>query len=173
MGRPTAKAKDLAKRRVERHLIRWKPLVGLAPWKIHHRYYRREKDIPKKHRRAAMWCAVDYEYLVATVYVALNRIAHETSDEIEAMVRHELLHATINEMRCWQVCPTRHAMDHEERTVSTLTAAFLWTYNAGWNDGKKHLRKLQARRAARKGVVTIGGKEYRLTPLGAEEGKPT
>jgi hypothetical protein len=144
VSKPTAKAMDTAKRCARRHLNRWKPLVGLAPWTIHQRYYRREKDIPKTHKRAAMWCAVDYEYLQATVHVALCRIAHETADEIEAMVRHELLHATINEMRHWQNCPTPHAMMHEERTVSTLTAAFEWTYNAGWNEGRDDLRKKRA-----------------------------
>jgi hypothetical protein len=141
VSKPSAKQMDAAKRRTQKHLVKWKPLLGLAPWTIHQRFYRREKDIPKRHARAAMWCAVDYEYLQATVHVALNRIAHETADEIEAMVRHELLHATVNEMRQWRAGPVVHCMEHEERVVSTLTAAFEWTYNAGWNEGRANLRR--------------------------------
>lgn len=143
----TEKQMDTAKQLVEKHVVKWKPLVGLGHWTIHERFYRREKDIPKRHKRAAMWCAVDYEYLRATVHVALCRIAHQTSEEIEMMVRHELLHTTINEMRQWQCCPAGHAIEHEERTVSTLTAAFEWTFNAGWNAGKADLRKRQAKKA--------------------------
>jgi len=42
------------------------------------------------------------------------------NDQIEMTIVHELCHALVNEMR-------KDGIDHEERTVTALTKAFLWT----------------------------------------------
>lgn len=142
---------DRAKTLIQETLVKWKPLMGLAPWRITTHYYRAYKDAPKEHRRtkkqrgARMWIDVDYQYLRAYVNVMLPDCIGVGKDELRENVRHELAHAVVNEMRQWRAGPVVHCMDHEERVVSTLAPAFEWTFNAGYNEGKADLCKKQKR----------------------------
>lgn len=151
MSKPTKKETARLKALIQKELIKWKPLMGLAPWRVNTFYYRANKDAPKAHRQtkkqrgARMWMDVDYEYLRAGMNVMLPACIGVDKDELRENVRHELAHAVVNEMRQWRAGPVVHCMEHEERVVSTLAPAFLWTYNAGWNAGRKDLRKQQAK----------------------------
>jgi hypothetical protein len=65
---------------------------------------------------------------------------------LERIFVHECCHAIVNEMREWSVGHEGNGvMGHEERVVSHLANAFLWTYMQGWNDGKADLRKKGAK----------------------------
>lgn len=147
--KPSRKQMDAAKAICEKTLVTWKPLMGLAPWRITSHYYRALKDAPKEHRctkkqrGARMWMDVDYQYLRADVNIMLPACIGVGDDELKENVRHELAHAVVNEMRQWRAGPVSHCMEHEERVVSTLAPAFEWTYNAGWNAGRADLRKKQ------------------------------
>lgn len=146
---------DRAKRLIEKTLITWKSLMGLAPWRISTHYYRDLKDAPKEYRQtkkqrgARMWMQVDYEYLRASMNVMLPACLEVDEDELKENVRHELAHAVVNEMRQWRAGPVVHCMEHEERVVSTLAPAFEWTYNAGWNAGRADLRRKAKKKKAK------------------------
>lgn len=77
-------------------------------------------------------CRVDWEYLYATIDLYLSNLVGKSDKEIEELVVHELCHILVNEMR--EFAPEKmegeelkKAMKHEERVVSCLTNAFLWT----------------------------------------------
>ena len=62
----------------------------------------------------------DWRYMTCTIYFNIPAMKSKTEDEIEKIIIHELCHALVNEMREGHI-------DHEERVVTTLTKAFLWT----------------------------------------------
>lgn len=134
---------DAAKATCTDLLLKWKPLMGLGHWKVIHHFYRRAKDVPKKHRRtkqqrgALMWCAVDWEYMEANVHTYLPECVGMARDELSYVIRHELAHALVSEMRHWESCPHDHAMLHEERVVTMIAYAFGSTYEDGYEAGRK------------------------------------
>ena len=62
----------------------------------------------------------DWRYGTFTIYFNFPAMKHKTAYEVEKIVIHELCHVLVNEMR-------EEGVDHEERVVSGLTKAFLWT----------------------------------------------
>ncbi len=142
------KAMDRARDHVEAALRRWKPIMGLAAWVIEAHYHRDLATVPKRYRpkkgrdyATLMWVEVQWEYLHATINVILPHLVGKDAEAVAGDVRHELAHVVINEVREVGTHPYEHGVKHEERVVSTLADAFLWTYNAGWNEGRDDLRK--------------------------------
>ncbi len=62
----------------------------------------------------------DWRYGDAFVHFNVPAFVGMSADDIERVVVHELCHVLVNEM-------TATGIDHEERVVTGLTKAFLWT----------------------------------------------
>lgn len=68
-----------------------------------------------------MWA--QWEYLQAKVAINVPEVARMNDDKLERVLVHELCHILVAEMRGDpDVCS-----DHEERTVTQLAKAFIWT----------------------------------------------
>ena len=62
----------------------------------------------------------DWRYMICTIYLNIPAMKSKEAWEVEKIIIHELCHALVNEMR-------EDGLDHEERVVTGLTKAFLWT----------------------------------------------
>ena len=62
----------------------------------------------------------DWRYMTCTIYLNIPAMKSKEAWEVEKIIIHELCHALVNEMR-------EDGLDHEERVVTGLTKAFLWT----------------------------------------------
>lgn len=62
----------------------------------------------------------DWRYMTCRIYFNFPAMKSKSEIEVEKIVIHELCHALVNEMR-------EEGLEHEERVVTTLTKAFLWT----------------------------------------------
>jgi hypothetical protein len=106
---------------VRKLLNTWIYVLGLAWYYIEADYYDSEKDFKKTTGNiVVMRVWVDWRYMTATIAVNVPAVARLSDDELERTVVHELCHALVNEMR-------ETGIDHEERVVTMLTKAFLWT----------------------------------------------
>jgi hypothetical protein len=104
--------------------------LGLNWWTVEMRWYDREKDFRKADRNlAVMRIWSQWQYLTATIAVNVPAVARMTDDELERAVLHELCHALVNEMRTDGL-----DLAHEERVVTTLAAAFMWTRDMARGD---------------------------------------
>ena len=121
------------KDRVRNFFNKWTTLLGLRWWqKIDIEYFREplppyKDEIPHPEAIADTRCR--WRYLTAHIRISLSVVLdHEyDDDQIEYIVVHELCHCLVNEMR-----PTewdQNDLDHEERVVTHLAQAFLWTFN--------------------------------------------
>jgi hypothetical protein len=119
----TKRAFKRHRKRVRRYLRAWMTQLGLNWWHIEMHWYDREKQFRKADKGlAVMRIWARWQYLDATIAVNLPAVARMTDDELERAVLHELCHALVNEMRTESL-----DLAHEERVVTTLTAAFMWT----------------------------------------------
>ena len=64
----------------------------------------------------------DWRYSMANIHINTPAFGNMTDNEIERVVVHELCHVLVNEMREGEI-------HHEERVVTGLQKAFLWTVN--------------------------------------------
>lgn len=155
------KAMNHAKSVVEASLVKWKTLMGLGHWTITTIYHRDDGSMSKRRRKqrhdgwgALMWVQINWEYLDATVNVALHRLVDRSDDDLDMDVRHELAHIVVNEMREMAGLPFARAVKHEERVVTMLAYAFGQTHIAGWNEGRDALRTERAAAAGDGAAVT-------------------
>ena len=117
------KAFKRERRRVQRLFGEWCTQLGLNWWDVQCSYFDKSKPFKRQHGTvAAMTIVADWRY--GTAYISVNTpgCARLDDDELERVVVHELVHALVNEMRLT-------GLDHEERVVTTLTKAFMWTRN--------------------------------------------
>lgn len=132
---------------VKATIKRWKPLLGLGAWEIVVHFIG-EDAVPPRYRgeeghdyMPLMWIEPEWEYMHACITVVVPRITGYDAESIAAFVRHELLHAVVNEMRVDDV-------RHEERVVSTLEHAFGVVYARGHRDGRKAAHRESTTEAA-------------------------
>jgi hypothetical protein len=86
--------------------------------------------------------SVSWEYYTVCFHWNLDAISCNCDSELDRIVRHEICHVLLNEMRMWGP-PTfensqaqDEAMKHEERSVTTIAAILLWCREAGFKDKK-------------------------------------
>ena len=118
----------------------WETRLGLRWWTLHVAYDRTGAG----HRRAegegpdrvavAATCKADWRYLEATITFNMPELLDIPTERVEQIIIHELCHALVNEMR--DDAGTDN-MDHEERVVTAMTSAFLWTRDAAAAKGKR------------------------------------
>jgi len=61
----------------------------------------------------------DWRYMTANIYLNIPPMLTMSSNQIQRIIVHELLHVLVNEMR-------NDGIDHEERVVTMLTKAVFW-----------------------------------------------
>jgi len=119
--------KDFAgsKKIIRKCLNKWITPLGLAWWKIDVYYHVDKKHIKKVFGSSRTRAQVnsDWRYGDATVHFNLPAFTNLSDGEIEMVVLHELVHVLVCEMR-------EGEMHHEERVVTGLTKAFMWTREA-------------------------------------------
>lgn len=80
-----------------------------------------------------MRCAAKWQYLTATITVFMPDISDCSDAELEGHLVHELCHCLVNELREAR----EDWLDHEERVVTGITNAILWTRNHALQEGHK------------------------------------
>lgn len=103
---------------------KWIKPLGLMWWNINLVYYDDPSDVVSNFMEddnvTLARVFADWRYSTASVHINLIGMASVPSDEVERIALHELVHILVNEMR-------ENEMHHEERVVTGLTNAFLWT----------------------------------------------
>ena len=112
---------------VKGYVDKWLQPLGLLWWKVEIIYYDDPMEIARRFVEgdgiSRGTCNADWRYGTATVRLNLPALAEHSDNDIEMIVVHELVHILVNEMR-------EEGIDHEERVVTGLTKAFLWTRGA-------------------------------------------
>lgn len=137
------------KRRLLKLVDRWITPLGLRWWKVDI-VYSRESLSTERHKEDGHICQattqVDWEYINATITFDIQAISLLKDEELESIFVHECCHILVHEMRMWALPEMSQgkldeAMKHEERVVTQLAKAFLWTREAGVKEGKPPRKK--------------------------------
>jgi len=114
------------KRVIKKYIHQWMNMLGLGWWNVTVNYYDDPATIIQLFASAESdgiviaKVSADWKYGSATLSINLPAFEGRTEDDIERIVVHELVHILVNEMREGEI-------HHEERVVTGLTKAFLWT----------------------------------------------
>jgi hypothetical protein len=112
------------KKVIRKFLDQWITCLGLRWWKIDVYWFKTRKEVKRFKKQGSKYafarCYADWRYGTASIHINLPAFDVLSDAEIEATVVHELVHVLVNEMQAG-------GMDHEERAVTGLTKAFLWT----------------------------------------------
>lgn len=134
--------------RIKAAVEKWLPAMGLKWW--HEIIITYERDRFSQERNGhppdcAAFTRVSWEYLdaIVTFSVACCWSKEYTDQEIDYLVRHELCHLLVNEMRMYG--PPNHrdeqaadeAIKHEERVVTQIAQAFGWVWDAAAKAAKE------------------------------------
>jgi hypothetical protein len=74
-----------------------------------------------------------WPYRTATIHINMHLLHERDDDELEQDILHEMVHIPLFEMQPEQ----QDFVDHRERVVCTLTNAFQWVREAGYEEGFK------------------------------------
>lgn len=107
------------------YLKKWTYLLGLRWWKVDVYFLRKKGEITRTFGKRENETVIaktfaDWRYATATIYINLRALNRASDEEVETYIVHELCHILVNEMR-------DEGIDHEERTVTGLQKAFIWT----------------------------------------------
>ena len=115
--------------RCRRVFDEWLQPLGLLWWSVDIDYYDDSAEFPggtgsgDSRVVARVWA--QWEYLQAKIAINVPEVAQMDDDKLERVLVHELCHILVSEMRADPDACT----DHEERTVTQLANAFIWTRN--------------------------------------------
>ena len=79
-----------------------------------------ESSLKRKNETVLALTFSNWKYLTSTIYLNWPAVKKMTAGEIKRILIHEFCHVLVNEMR-------ERKRHHEERVVTGLTDAFLWT----------------------------------------------
>jgi len=135
------------KARIRKLVDRWVRPLGLNWFKLDIDYERVPLEPPQSatgHNKTYQWrtqanTAVVWEYRKASMAFDMNAIHGSSDDELESLFVHELCHILVNEMREWS--DDDKGRKHEESVVEGLARAFVWTRDAGFDEGKKRRKR--------------------------------
>lgn len=143
---------NVQKKRLTALQKKWLLPLGLRWWKVTFSYSREPlKSDEAEGRTCLAQTLVDWEYLKATVTFDMQCIADESDEDLEETFVHECMHIFVHEMRMWAgpevtVEKQEEAMKHEERVVTQLANAVIWTRQTGFDEGKKTPRTNKKKR---------------------------
>lgn len=139
-------------RRIRQFANFWAKALGLNQWALHFQLCREGEmqadhdNSPESAFAPLMDCETQWEYQQAHIRINAPMLATVDDAAAERCVVHELAHVLVSEMRVpdWAGATdeARHSLrDHEERVVTMLANALLWTREAGYAEGKRDARK--------------------------------
>jgi hypothetical protein len=145
----TDKEYNTQKRRVKAAFAKWSGPTGMGDWIVFHAWHRdgtcgKEENVAVSEEHVVTARAsVAWEYIQICFHWNLEQIATNSDNELDRVVRHEIAHALINEMRMWG--PPLHrddqardeAMKHEERVATRLATILLWCRLKGGIEAKR------------------------------------
>lgn len=110
----------------------WTGVLGLRSWECSFFYIYDAEQYPQyfandevgKQIMAHVDC--DWRYMQLLIAFNVKQMCECSEEKIERIVVHELVHALVNEMRS-------RGVPHEERVVTQLTSAFIWTKEKQWD----------------------------------------
>ncbi len=106
----------------------WQARLGLKWWRIYHTFVRDTGEFRTDGERApetAANCSADWRYLEAHISYNMLKCLDLDPDELEYIIVHEYCHVLVNETR--DPADLKGFIPHEERVVTTLAKAFIWT----------------------------------------------
>jgi hypothetical protein len=145
--------KDYAaqKARLKKLIDKWVKPIGLGWWNVQFAYSREPLDLgPHIANTGTEQCVAKthahWQYLDALIEWNMQRIEEMDDEDLERAFVHELCHVFVNEMRMWgnaemETEKADEAIRHEERVVTQLTNAFLWTRRAGTGEGRAEWKR--------------------------------
>ena len=146
----TDKEYSAQKSRVEKTFRKWSDPAGMGGWIIVHTWHRDGTSGDNNSNAGEMIstarASVAWQYCHVTFHWNLVQIEDNSDTELDRIVRHEICHVLVAEMRMWGN-PTQserecdEAMMHEERTVTNLAAILSWCRQAGQHDSAQHRKK--------------------------------
>lgn len=130
-------------KRLEKIVKPWSSRLGLFDWEADVIVTQHELGVSALDENANVLasCSASWPYKAARLEFSGPGILRIDDDDLERAVVHELMHCKVNEMAKGEgVDP------HEERVVTDLTNATIWTYYEGVRDGRKAaLKEMKAR----------------------------
>jgi hypothetical protein len=137
------------KRRVKTAYEKWHEPTGLGEWIGSHIWHRdgTAGDDTDDKREVIGRVEVQWQYITLGFHWNLEKIAGLSDDELDRVIRHEIAHVLVNEMR--MLGPSMHrddqardeAVKHEERVVTKLASVLLWCRMEGSKDSKHKPKK--------------------------------
>lgn len=123
-------AYEAQKARIEQFARYWIERLGLRWWRIDLKWDRGDNlpsADPAISEEWSGYAATDtaWQYLRAQVTFAVGAFTELDDEDAERSVLHELVHVLVEELRPEEL--TWEWQRHNERCVSMLTSAFLWT----------------------------------------------
>jgi hypothetical protein len=114
------------RKRVAAAVDRWFEPMGLKLWqKVQVSYWRQAlTDLAGDPIDATADCQAQWQYLCAHIRFCLPRTVDNDDDQLDYIVRHEMTHALVREMR--QQPFTDESLAHEERVVTNLAMVLGW-----------------------------------------------
>jgi hypothetical protein len=125
-----------AKKLIKKYLGKWLKPLGLLWWDVTVIYYDDPEEIIKiftPPESGILVCATtwaDWRYGTATLCINLSVFENMVEEKVEVAILHELIHILVNEMK-------EGEQKHEERVVTQIQKAFLWTEQEFSQNGKK------------------------------------
>lgn len=115
----------MKKKQIEKLFNKWTYRLGLRWWNIKLYIYDDPKDIMNNFKSegdafVAATSLCDWRYTNCNIEINYPEVKKMNKADTEKIIIHELCHALVNEME-------KSGIDHEERVVTGLTNAFLWT----------------------------------------------
>jgi hypothetical protein len=148
----TDKEYNAQKRRVLAAFKKWAGPTGIGEFIAFHTWHRdgtagEDEALPETAHSTTARARVAWEYISVNFHWNLLHMVDNTDEEIDRIVRHEIAHVIVNEMRMYG--PPTHrdeqardeAMKHEERVVTKLASILLWCRLKGQAEAKRQSAK--------------------------------
>lgn len=116
----------MKKKGIMKVIDKWLTPLGLRWWEVNVVWMDKTQeildtfDVSSDGNIVAAKVSADWKYGVARVYINLPAFKEIKRWRVERIIVHELVHILVNEMR-------EDGLEHEERVVTGLTKAFIWT----------------------------------------------
>lgn len=138
---------EALKLRIKTVADRWMKPCGIGYWQdVTLRYYRdvvdwvdafQESVITVNDSKVGARVTCDWRYKHGLIHFNCYALREHTDEELDYVVRHEICHLLVAEMREWQYGNTGdRALDHEERVVTELAMVLDWVRLAGMGEGR-------------------------------------
>ena len=114
------------KKKIENYFHKWAQPLGLLWWEITITYFDDPGEVVRMFRDPGGGNIIpaivnaDWKYGTASISINVPAFKGMKNRQIEKIIVHELVHVLVNEMR-------EDGIEHEERVVTGLAKAFMWT----------------------------------------------